>query len=726
LLLLARHPIPTWAQRNDMDSKREKIAILGGGLGGIATALFLTHPKNPNRHRYKVTVYQLGWRLGGKCASGRNFDRGKGGRIQEHGLHIMLGFYENTFRMIRETMAEWVLPANHPWRTPNEHDRWSKAFKPANFAPLVEPGADGNWDIWPLRFPHLPGTPGDGEAPRDDLIDFLLTIDLWLKAMLGMTDEEDSPDRCLKEWLASPAKDESARERVCKCRHHRKLSVIHALPILFGLLRVFVLGMKRRGMRGWRRRFERMDAQKKQSSAILYVFVDIASALFCGLLRNAVRIYRGTLDVLDDYEFRDFLKAYGASQTALESPLIDALYDAAFACRGGTGKREDENLAAGVAIRSFIGITLSYKGSPWWEMNAGMGDTIFTPAYEVLKKRGVKFKFFHRLRDVELSDDRTRVDKLTLGLQAHTIDPDSRHPLPPGEYDPLVPHQVRSLDLGQEIQLMTWPSRPKTEWLEQPQIPSDSDPEEFENPDSDRPDVDTITLSHGEHFHKVVLAIPIGALRDVCPQLQQHNARVKQMIEKVETVRTAAYQIWLRKDLAAMGWKDEAPVLGNFVDPLNTWCDMSHLLPAEGLQEEGEALNIAYFCGTMPDAIPAEEAKKYVQEQAAILMDQMAKHFLPGARNTAGSAFDVSLRVSDYSRANLNSSDRYTLSLAGTTKYRLRVDETGVSNLYFAGDWTRNNFNVGAAEPTVMSGMQASNAISGYPLLKDIVRNSGP
>jgi len=30
-------------------------------------------------------------------------------------------------------------------------------------------------------------------------------------------------------------------------------------------------------------------------------------------------------------------------------------------------------------------------------MQAGMGDTIFGPMYEVMKKRGVKFKFFHQV-----------------------------------------------------------------------------------------------------------------------------------------------------------------------------------------------------------------------------------------------------------------------------------------------------------------------------------------
>ena len=49
--------------------------------------------------RERATVAQVGWRLGGKGASGRNPDRGQ--RIEEHGLHIWLGFYANAFRLLR-------------------------------------------------------------------------------------------------------------------------------------------------------------------------------------------------------------------------------------------------------------------------------------------------------------------------------------------------------------------------------------------------------------------------------------------------------------------------------------------------------------------------------------------------------------------------------------------------------------------------------------------------
>jgi uncharacterized protein with NAD-binding domain and iron-sulfur cluster len=78
--------------------------VVGGGCGAITAAFELTRPEQ--HRRFDVTVYQLGWRLGGKGASGR----GLAGRIEEHALHVWLGFYENAFRMLRDCHAELGAP----------------------------------------------------------------------------------------------------------------------------------------------------------------------------------------------------------------------------------------------------------------------------------------------------------------------------------------------------------------------------------------------------------------------------------------------------------------------------------------------------------------------------------------------------------------------------------------------------------------------------------------
>jgi len=79
-----------------------RVAILGGGPAALAAAFELTDPANPQRA--EVTIYQPGWRLGGKCASGRNHARG--GRIEEHGLHVWFGFYRNAWDLLGRCYAD--------------------------------------------------------------------------------------------------------------------------------------------------------------------------------------------------------------------------------------------------------------------------------------------------------------------------------------------------------------------------------------------------------------------------------------------------------------------------------------------------------------------------------------------------------------------------------------------------------------------------------------------
>ena len=75
-----------------------RIAVLGGGAGAIAAAFELTATPEL-RARHQVTVYTPGWRLGGKCASGRNAAQHQ--RIEEHGLHVFFGFYDNAFDLVQ-------------------------------------------------------------------------------------------------------------------------------------------------------------------------------------------------------------------------------------------------------------------------------------------------------------------------------------------------------------------------------------------------------------------------------------------------------------------------------------------------------------------------------------------------------------------------------------------------------------------------------------------------
>ncbi len=107
-----------------------------------------------------ITVYQRGWRLGGKGAS----SRGRNGRIEEHGLHVLLGYYDATFRVLRECYAELDRERTDPGcpiRT------WDQALQPSGDVGLAEPG-DGAWAHFVTRITTndlLPGEPGAEDLP---------------------------------------------------------------------------------------------------------------------------------------------------------------------------------------------------------------------------------------------------------------------------------------------------------------------------------------------------------------------------------------------------------------------------------------------------------------------------------------------------------------------------------------------------------------------------------
>ena len=122
-----------------MTRTKGRVAILGGGMAGLATAWRLSEHGWGDRFE-SITVYQRGWRLGGKAAS----SRGEHGRIEEHGLHIWLGSYENAFALLRECYAELDRASTDP--TAPIHT-WDQALIPADSLGLADQWGDG-WLAW--------------------------------------------------------------------------------------------------------------------------------------------------------------------------------------------------------------------------------------------------------------------------------------------------------------------------------------------------------------------------------------------------------------------------------------------------------------------------------------------------------------------------------------------------------------------------------------------------
>ena len=53
------------------------------------------------------------------------------------------------------------------------------------------------------------------------------------------------------------------------------------------------------------------------------------------------------------------------------------------------------------------------------------------------------------------------------------------------------------------------------------------------------------------------------------------------MVDRVKTVPTQAFQIWLNADLQELGWELPPVTLTSFIKPFDTWADMGHVIPAE-------------------------------------------------------------------------------------------------------------------------------------------------
>ncbi len=162
-----------------------KVAILGGGMAGLSAAWRLSEPGWRARFE-SITVYQRGWRLGGKGAS----SRGSNGRIEEHGLHVWLGSYENAFALLRECYTELDRATTDPG-VPIHH--WYQAIIPAD-NPGVADWWDSGWMTWLGTHPRDDNLPGDPDSTGREItaVDF---VEKALRLVLAFADSLREADR---------------------------------------------------------------------------------------------------------------------------------------------------------------------------------------------------------------------------------------------------------------------------------------------------------------------------------------------------------------------------------------------------------------------------------------------------------------------------------------------------------------------------------------------------
>lgn len=705
-----------------------KVAVIGGGCASIAAAFELTRPEHGGR--YAVTVYQMGWRLGGKGASGR----GPADRIEEHGLHLWMGFYENAFRLMRECYAELGRdPRTCPIAT------WRDAFEPARLVGVADRTPDGRWDVWKGILPQNDGLPGDphGTVRSWTITDYLGQSVAMLRSLFETLQLNVASGAATRG--ASPVRIEPNAPQSMVVEAMTRLLQIGELATLTGLVQAMSLLELAVGSLGQYPEnlvVRLLDAVATNARSILedrlqqdllvrriWQIIDLTLATLRGVIRfNLLTDPRG-FDAIDQYDSREWLRLNGAAESSLGSGYIRALYDFGFSYENGDPARP--RISAGQALRSMLRAFFTYRGSFFWRMRAGMGDVVFAPFYEVLRRRGVKFEFFHRLENVQLGGatpgETPHVAGLELTVQAQVAN---------GDYEPLVDvHGVPS-----------WPAAPDHAQL----VDGERIAREGWDLESqwEQRSAGTRTLRVGEDFDLVVLGIGIGAVPYVCREIVARDARWRAMVERIRTVATQALQIWLRSDMKELGWPDDEIVISGFVEPFDTWADMRHLIERESW--DGRVKALAYFCNALPDlpAVAGESPAAYAARQAAQVrgnavrfLDEELRHVWPGAKDASG-RFPWDLLVDarpapgvsgadridgQFTKANVQPSDRYALTLPGSTAYRISPLDGTYDNLTIAGDWTDCSFNAGCVEAAVMSGRLAAHALSLSPPLEEIV-----
>ena len=706
-------------------SGKKKIAVIGGGVGAITATYAIT--QQPNwQDQYDITLYQLGWRLGGKGASGRNMKHA--GRIEEHGLHIWAGFYENGFRLMRDCYdqlnATGLRSPDAPLGT------LDKAFTGLNRFLLAEDiEVDGKTELhpWFLEFPPNDDIPGTGGVLPSPFAYFQMAVEAitgFLEKILGEL-ENDAP-HIVPPRFHGPLQAHGVSIKKPSPLHHLR-DFAKALPdnafdhtdsetqTLAGLTR---------HAQDWFEGQEMPEDVLSDEARRFKYLVSLSLAFFKGTVDNG--LFRNGFDAIDNWEISQWLLHYGASHESVYSAVFRGCYDYVFGYPGGN--TDDRSVGAGTAIRGLLRLAFTYKGSLFFKMMAGMGDTIFGPYYEILKHRGVKFKFFNAATHLALDPTKTWIDRIDMVEQAAVKS---------GDYDPFV--VVKDLNC--------WPSEPLWDQL------VDGDKLEksginFES-EKDTPTGRAYSLKKGEDFDEVILGASLGSLPYMAKELIAASNRWKMMTEKVGTVATHAAQFWVNQTASDLGWNalvakhnigdipsDLKTVITSFVEPLDTWADMSDLIDREDWTTE-QPKSIAYFCSPAKDA--SVEPGTW-EDRVKAWADNDLTRMWPGSKKAG--KFDTSILVSEtgktgpekfksqYFRENFYGSERYVLSVPGSVQYRLPADGSGFENLYLAGDWTRCGINAGCVEAATISGLVAARGLTGADIEivgeGDVAPDAGP
>jgi len=697
-----------------MTDKKRRIAVLGGGLGSLAAVEALTSvPGWQDRH--EITLYQIGWRLGGKARSGRNARVHQ--RSEAFGHQVWWGCYDNSFAMLRRCYKELGRPATAPLST------FRAAWKPAETLSIAT-GLDERARLWPLTLPGDGALPGDGEPPPSVwgyveillpwLLDCIPGLHPDLSSYAALAPLWHDQARALLPALLRRARNQGITAFAAFDPQDPDYDALLRHPALLLQPAEGPLGSRQR--RAWaqplivgaEQSLRVLEAANARALHPQFVsLIDIGLAVVRGIIHDGLDRNPLGFSAADEHDLRAWLRHHGASACSVACPLLAGFYAILHAYRDGDPERPA--LAAGAGLRLLLRALLAHRGALYWTPQADLGEVVFAPLYQLLRRRGVRFRFFHKVK--QLRSDGEHVTAIRLGRQVE---------LDPGvdEYEPLVTLKG----------VPCWPSRPRYEQIvlgDSPLIQA----LDFESAES--PEIEEFTLRRGVDFDDVILGIPAPALPRVCAELSEQLPRWRDALEHADAVTTLGVQLWLSPSWAQLAGHTATFNAGALPGAtLPRWANRSAVIPHEAWPREAWPGTLAALDGTLPEPASGHHSspsRELVRDTVGAWLREHPRRLWPEAALAATCELNWALLLDPAGRTGEHRlaaqhcwilgapSDRRTLTLPGSSRHRLRPDDSGLENLVLAGDWLTGGLDLGIAESAVIAGLQAARAL-GAPL----------
>ncbi len=702
---------------------KQKIAVLGGGMGALSAAFYITEQPGWS-DKYEMTVYQQGWRLGGKCASGRDMRPGYGHRIYEHGLHLFAGFYNQSFDLMRRAYAEIDRPANHP-----NQSVWD-AFSPQDMITLVDRSDPSLPDLmWYLDFPPNEEVPGDDltEAPLIIMIGRLVGLLIHIAPQQAAPPKGVTPTPPPGEgWLNKALHEAKALIDDLIHKIDNRIEDIAVDATLHALVHLIEQQLQQAKASG--------DKIKSLTNSRFLLSGYLIQSIIHGVAADDV--LDNGYNSIDKYEWSEWVytNAVAVAQKYPEwgdpheraRQLIDwtpiaSMYDYVFGFADG-GDTSKRSFAAGTALRSGM-LMISYSGHFFWRMRGAMGDVVVAPLYLALLKRGVKFQFFSRITSLNIDPANPVLASIDYAEQVVLEGPQKG-------YAPLV--EVPVPGWPEDMPLDCWPAEPDWSQL----VGGDAlkaAGRDFEADQQGAPGPGDVArrLVRGVDFDQAIIGISVGGLQQVCASFPARLPKSNwgPFFNAITLTRTCAMQLWLTRTQDDLGSKGSQRTLAGADQPYSAWSDMSHLLSRETWDSAYRPRSIVYFCGQIEGPENGEPANrkaydlavKWLSANSALYWSRATSAASPYGLDPAllfdpepGASGDVLTR--QFIRANCNPSDLYVQSPVNSVYTRMDANQSGLDNLFLAGDWTLNGINSGCVESATRSGARCADAVTGKPM----------